>query len=193
VEEKQEEVVAAMQDELVGIRESTTGKPDEKLHGSEVLLSPEVQQRHKTLRTPLWQYLHNSRPSVALTAPLIYLCFIPFSMLDILITLYQAVSFPIYGIPTVRRKNYLVFDRGKLHYLNGIERINCRYCSYANGLIAYVREIAARTEQHWCPIKHSRPLPKPHARYADFLPYGDAAAYRTRVEEVRSNFGDVKQ
>jgi hypothetical protein len=36
-----------------------------------------------------------------------------------------------------------------------IEKINCAYCSYANGAIASVREMASRTEIYWCPIKHA--------------------------------------
>jgi hypothetical protein len=62
---------------------------------------------------------------------------------------------------------------------------NCVYCGYANGVLAYVREIAARTEQYWCPIKHARPIPAPHARYRVFLEYGDARAYRQELPKVR--------
>lgn len=42
-----------------------------------------------------------------------------------------------------------------LSYLNAIEKLNCVYCGYGNGVIAYGREIIARTEQFWCPIKHA--------------------------------------
>jgi hypothetical protein len=52
--------------------------------------------------------------------------------------------------PKVRRSDYIILDRQKLRYLNSIERLNCAYCGYANGAIAYVQEIAGRTEQHWC-------------------------------------------
>ena len=50
----------------------------------------------------------------------------------------------------------------------GLLDINCIYRSYANGLCSYVTEVAARTEQHWCPIKHARRLrnvtaPRPDA------------------------------
>ena len=41
----------------------------------------------------------------------------------------------------------MVIDRYALSYLNVIEKLNCVYCEYVNGLIAYVQEIAARTEQ----------------------------------------------
>ena len=55
---------------------------------------------------------------------------------------YQAICFPVYKIPKVRRRDYLVFDRHHLAYLNIIEKINCAYCSYANGAIAFMREVA---------------------------------------------------
>lgn len=34
-----------------------------------------------------------------------------------------------------------------------MEKVNCVYCSYFNGLMSYLREIAGRTEQYWCPIR----------------------------------------
>ena len=111
--------------------------------------------------------------------------------LDLFVTVYQAVCFPIYGIPKVDRKACIVFDRGRLGYLNSLERLNCIYCSYAIGICAYVTEIAARTEQHWCPIKHAKRLLAPHSRYQHFLDYGDAERYRREIQEVRSDFSDV--
>lgn len=47
-------------------------------------------------------------------------------------------------------------DLQKLVYLNGIEKFNCLSCGYGYGVISYTREIIARTEQYWCPIKHAR-------------------------------------
>jgi len=85
----------------------------------------------------------------------------------------------------VRRRRYVVIDRHTLAYLNGIEKVNCVYCGYANGVIAYVREIAARTEQYWCPIRHARHIPAPHARYPLFFDYGDAKAYRHDLPKMR--------
>ena len=85
-----------------------------------------------------------------------------------------------------RRRDYFVLDRYRLGYLNAIEKVNCTYCSYANGLIAYIREIAARTEQYWCPIKHGRRVRSPHSRYALFADFGDAAGYRARSGKLRT-------
>jgi hypothetical protein len=116
----------------------------------------EVLRRHRELRTRLSTYLLNARPLVVLTAPVIYVVIVPLVLLDLFVTIYQRVCFPVYGVPKVNRGDYLIFDRHHLAYLNALEKLNCAYCSYANGLIAYVREIAGRTEQYWCPIKHAR-------------------------------------
>jgi hypothetical protein len=163
-----------------------------ELRKRKVWFSNEIRIEHARLKESLWRYIRNSRFFVALTSPFIYSCVIPFMILDVFVTVYQAFSFPIYGIPKARRSDYIIFDRGKLCYLNFLERVNCAYCSYANGLMAFVVEVAARTEQHWCPIRHAHRIPHPHDRYAHFLSYGDAKAYRARIEEVRTDFQDVQ-
>ena len=134
----------------------------------------------------------HSRTLVVLTSPLIYLMVIPFA-LDLFITTYQAICFPVYGVPRVARTDYIGFDRGHLAHLNVLERFNCFYCSYANGLIACVREIAARTEQSCCPIRHAQRLRSPHSCYPHFLDYGDAGTYSRQIEMVRCDFADVKR
>lgn len=85
----------------------------------------------------------------------------------------------------MNRSQYIVLDRHRLGYLNWIEALNCGYCAYANGVIAYVREIASRTEEYWCPIKHALKVVDPHQRYYEFLEFGDADGYRTRLDQFR--------
>ena len=82
-------------------------------------------------------------------------------------------------------------DRRKLSYLNSIERWNCVYCEYVNGVLAYAQEITGRTEQYWCPIKHALRLRTMHRRYSHFLDHGDAEQYRQRIEQVRRDFDDL--
>jgi hypothetical protein len=123
------------------------------------------------------------------TLPIIYSLAVPFALVDLWVTLYQWVCFPIYGISMVRRRSYMVIDRHRLGYLNAVERANCLYCSYANGVIAYVREVASRTEQYWCPIKHGRRLRAPHPRYQHFVDYGDAEGYRRELPALRRELG----
>jgi hypothetical protein len=150
----------------------------------------EILRRHRELRTRLSTYIIHAHPMVVLTAPVIYALIVPLALLDLFVTIYQAVCFPVYGIAKVRRGDYLVFDRRHLAYLNALEKLNCAYCSYANGLIAYVREIAGRTEQYWCPIKHARRVIGAHARYANFEDYGDAEAYRQRLAHLQTEDKD---
>jgi hypothetical protein len=143
-------------------------------------------EKHRLLKARLWSYVFGARPLLILTAPVIYSLIIPLVLLDLFAALYQAVCFPVYGIPRVRRRDYLAFDRGQLAYLNAIEKLNCEYCAYANGLVAYVREIASRTEEYWCPIKHARRVLGAHSRYGSFVDYGDGDAYRHDLERLRT-------
>ena len=113
--------------------------------------------------------------------------------LDFVAVLFQFICFPVYGIPKVPRKDYVVMDRWKLSYLNSIEKWNCVYCEYVNGVLAFVQEIAGRTEQYWCPIKHALRAKNTHSRYSHFLDYGDADQYRQRLEQVRRDFNDLKK
>jgi hypothetical protein len=151
-----------------------------------------VLAEHRSLKQWLPSYLLHSSVLAYVTAPVIYSGIVPFWLLDLFLTIYQGICFPVYGIPKVRREDYIVFDRARLKYLNLLERFNCWFCSYGNGLFAYAIEVAARTEQHWCPIKHAARLRAPHSRYGHFLDYGDARRYRQEVETVRNDFVDLK-
>ncbi len=161
-------------------------------HGR-IIFGQELLRRHRELQVKLSSYLLNARPLVVVTAPIIYSLIVPFVLLDLFVMLYQATCFPAYGIPKVRRGDYIVFDRGHLAYLNAIEKLNCAYCSYANGLIAYVREVASRTEEYWCPIKHAHRVIGAHARYSGFEDYGDAEAYRSQLERHRASLKNVER
>lgn len=141
-------------------------------------------------RISVWNYVKAARLGHVLTAPVIYGLIVPLLLLDILITLYQQICFRVYGIERVRRSEYIIIDRGHLAYLNAIEKLNCLYCGYANGLIEYVREIGARTEHYWCPIKHARRSPEPHRLTKEFVDYGDADAYRERLRRLRDQFNE---
>ena len=106
------------------------------LEKGRAIFEEEILRRHRELRTRLSIYILNARPLVVLTAPIIYSLIVPLVLLDLFVTIYQAICFPVYGIPKARRRDYLIFDRHHLAYLNALEKFNCAYCSYANGLIA---------------------------------------------------------
>ncbi len=148
--------------------------------------------RHKEYAKHLFDYITNAKIKNILTTPFIWICIVPVVLMDITISLYQAICFPLYGIPKVKRQDYIVFDRQYLNYLNIIEKINCAYCSYVNGLFGYLQEIAGRTEQYWCPIKHARRIKNLHSRYQKFIDYGDAKTYRVNSEAIRRDFNDLE-
>ncbi|HTK28774.1 MAG TPA: hypothetical protein VL309_04450 [Vicinamibacterales bacterium] len=140
---------------------------------------------HRRLKQSLPSFFRESDLANIATAPVIYSLIVPVAMLDAWVSLYQLVCFRAYGIARVRRGDYIVFDREHLAYLNGIEKLNCMYCSYANGVFGYTREIAGRTEQYWCPIRHAKRVRAPHSHYRRFVDYGDAEGYRRRLLQLR--------
>jgi hypothetical protein len=140
---------------------------------------------HRLLRLGVVKFLGGAAPAVVVSAPVIYSLIIPLVIVDAWVSAYQAICFRAYGLPRVKRGDYIAFDRQKLAYLNVIEKLNCDFCAYANGVVAYVREISSRTEQYWCPIKHAVKITDPHRRYYEFLEYGDAEGYRARLDDFR--------
>jgi hypothetical protein len=150
-----------------------------------VLRDAVVRLAHRRWRRSLWSVITGTDLATVASAPVVYSLVVPFAVLDGWVAVYQAICFRAWGIRRVRRRDFIAIDRHKLAYLNGLEKLNCLYCSYVNGLLAYVGEVAARTEQYWCPIKHARRLRGTHLRYAQFVGYGDASGYRKRLEPLR--------
>jgi len=145
----------------------------------------EVRKLQRRYKIGSIKYLAGAKLGHILSAPVIYTLVFPLILLDIMVTLYQHICFRIYGMQRVKRSDYIVIDRQHLAYLNLIEKMNCSFCGYANGLIEYTREVGARTEQYWCPIKHSRRTPEPHQLSGQFVDYGDADEYKKRLDELR--------
>lgn len=162
-----------------------------QVHAKRVQFTAAAKAQHQALRVSLHHYVRNSRFLVIVTSPIIWLCLLPIVIADLVGSFYQWICFPIYGIPKVRRSDYLNFDRHQLTYLNLAEKLSCEYCAYVNGILAYATEIAARTEQHWCPIKHAGCVKCAHSRYKKFIDFGDAKKYRAKIETIRRDFHDV--
>lgn len=137
-------------------------------------------------RAPLLAYVLRGDLLTLVTAPLIYSLIVPFVLVDVWVAIYQAICFRAWGVVRVRRREFFAIDRHRLGYLNALEKAHCVYCSYVNGVIAYAREVAARTEQYWCPIRDGGNARGRHDRYAEFAPYGDGAAYREALPSLRA-------
>ncbi|MGM0632591.1 MAG: hypothetical protein ACQETO_05385 [Pseudomonadota bacterium] len=164
-----------------------------EIRGRTIRFRKEVARRHRSQMRRLLSYLRHARLRHVISVPVIWLCLLPALFMDLVVNFYQAVCFPLYGIPKARRRDYVVMDRHNLKYLNVIEKINCLYCGYFNGVIAFTREVGARTEQYWCPIKHAANLKEVHSRYHRFMEFGDADTYESEVEVIRRAFDDVRK
>jgi len=163
-----------------------------QIKGKRVEFEQSIKETHRRLKTNFFRWLVLNRPQNLITGPIIYSMIIPLLITDFFVTFFQWTCFPIYGIKKVRRGDYIVFDRQQLNYLNFIEKFHCTYCAYGNGMIAYISEVIARTEQYFCPIKHARKILGTHARYARFLEYGDAENYEEKLEEYRKALNKEK-
>ena len=179
--------IRELEDNLEQEFERSRARYEVQFRGKIAEFRKEVVAQHKRLRMGLIQFFRTAGFWSILATPVIYSMFIPLALLDIWITLYQHICFRAYGIPRIRRSKYIVLDRQHLAYLNFIEKLNCIYCGYGNGVIAYAREIAGRTEQYWCPIKHAVRIRDPHRRYLKFLDYGDAEGYRRKLQNYRKD------
>tara|TARA_R110002012_G_scaffold170622_1_gene335141 strand:- start:24 stop:614 length:591 start_codon:yes stop_codon:yes gene_type:complete len=169
--------IRALQDQLQDEFERRSAAFRYRLENGRVVFEEEARRRHREFRISLIDFLRQTRPLVVLVAPVIYSLIIPFMLLDIFVTIYQRVCFPVYGIQRVRRSDFICIDRHHLAYLNALQKFNCVYCGYCNGLISYIQEIAGRTEAYWCPIKHAARVGAQHAYYAEFVDYGDGEAF----------------
>lgn len=157
-----------------------------------VQFEAEVLAQQRRFKEGVLKYVLTADWRHVLSVPFIYPVLLPMLWLDAFVTLYQWVCFPLYRIPRVKRSDYFVFDRTHLAYLNVLEKINCAYCSYGNGLAAYVREVVGLTEQYWCPIKHARRVMQAHPYYSGFVDYGDAQNYRDQLQQLRQQLQQIK-
>ena len=146
----------------------------------------EIVEQQRRFKAGLLAYVFGAELRHVASAPIIYALVFPLLLLDLSVTLYQFICFPLYRIPRVKRRDHFYFDRTHLAYLNLLEKFNCAYCSYGNGLASYVCEIVARTEQYWCPIKHARRVLQAHPYYGGFADFGDAEGYRNELKTLRA-------
>lgn len=157
-----------------------------RIEGKRIVFEQTIRDAHRKIRLGVFRWFLTVRPQNYFTMPIVYGMALPLLLLDLCVSFYQLTCFPVYRIARVKRADYIVYDHHLLAYLNIIEKAHCLYCSYAVGLLAYAGEIVARTEQYFCPIKHARKVLAAHARYDQFLRYGDEHNFHRKLEEFRS-------
>lgn len=164
-----------------------------RFEGAKIKFEQQIEEANRKLKVNLFHWFRASSPRNLASAPFIYAMIIPFMFLDLCISIYQLICFPLYQIAKVNRHKYIMIDRHHLSYLNSMEKLNCVYCGYVNGLIGYMREITARTEQYWCPIKHAQKILDPHRRYARFADFGDPKEFHQHVNRMRDLVREIKK
>ncbi len=174
-----------LEDELERKLEAQRSELQYRMEKKRAVFEESVLRRHRAIRTGLLTFLRHSPLATLIVAPAVYGLILPLVLLDLSVYVFQLFCFTAWGMERVRRSDHVIVDRHRLAYLNGIEKLNCAYCGYANGVIAYAREAASRSEQYWCPIKHALRVRTPHQRYRRFVNYGDAEGFRARLDALR--------
>jgi len=146
-----------------------------------------LEKQRKNMKS-LWQWFREIPLSHLLSSPLIYAMIIPAFFLDVMLFLYVKVVGKVFKFDFPKRNMYIVFDRQYLGYLNIMEKLNCMYCSYFNGLMAYASAIASRTEYYFCPIKHAKKIAYDHKYYNRYFSYGDEDRYQEKLKKLRKEF-----
>lgn len=178
--------LVSLEDELERKLEAQRSRFRYRIEKERAVFEEEVLRQHRKIRTGILTFLRRSPLAALVVAPAVYGLILPLVLMDVSVTVFLWVCFPAWGMERVRRADYVILDRHRLAYLNGIEKLNCAYCGYANGVIAYAREAASRSEQYWCPIKHALRVRAPHPRYRRFVDYGDAEGFRAQLDTLRA-------
>lgn len=160
--------------------------------GKKIVFLQEFRKKNISFKIPAWKYAVPQNIRHLLSMPFIYMMIVPVLILDVFITLYQTTAFQLYHIPKTKRRDFIIYDRQFLDYLNWIQKLNCRYCTYANGLFAYAVEIAGRTERYWCPIKAAHKPKFHHGWYSDFADYGNPEEWKTKFNNENA-FEDINE
>jgi hypothetical protein len=182
-----------LEDELERKLEARRAEFQYRIEEKRAVFEKSAIRQHKLIKIGLLTFLRKSPLAALVVAPAVYGLIVPLVFLDLGVHLFQLVCFSAWGMERLKRSDYIIVDRHRLAYLNGIEKLNCAYCGYANGVIAYAREAASRSEQYWCPIKHALRVRSPHQRYRGFIDYGDAHGFRSRLDELRREARKAKK
>ncbi len=99
----------------------------------------------------------------------IYSMIIPIVILDISMTIYQWMYFTAMGIPKIKKNQFVVMERWDLNKLSNWQKLNCVYCEYVNGILAFAKAVGNQTEVYSCAIRHNHAL-KDHGYEKQFYP-----------------------
>ena len=157
-----------------------------EIRNGSVHFEKEMIENQKENMMHLWAWFREIPFVQLLSAPVVYMMVLPALLLDVMLFVYTNVVSRVFKIRFGKRSDYLVFDRQYLGYLNVVEKLNCLYCAYFNGLMQYASAVAGRTEFYFCPIKHAKKIAYKHEFYDAFLPYGEGKEYQKNLKDLRN-------
>ncbi len=110
---------------------------------------------------PRQDYYYRNTPLVmgAIMLTISWFLALPLVLLDLYTMFYHWSYFGYFDFPKVKRADFVRFDRLNLSKLTVFQKINCLYCEYANGVIAYIKTVINCTEIYSCAIKYQYPRP----------------------------------
>jgi len=149
-----------------------------RIEWRKIIWNKERKEELKKYKKSAWDSLFSATVREIISFPFIWMMLIPAFFLDLCLFIYQNTAIRLYKIPLAKRSDYIVFDRSQLAYLNWIQKIDCIYCSYFNGLMQYSVEVAWRTEKYWCPIKHATKKHWTHNWEIYFAEYWDSKEFK---------------
>jgi len=180
--------IKSKKDELYNEYKKLRKKYDFTFKNWKVVFTQKAKNIQKWFRTPLKSYAVPKNLRHFISMPFIYGMIFPGLFLDLTLFMYQQTAFRLYRIPLVKRSDYIQFDRKHLDYLNFIQKINCLYCSYMNGLFSYAVEVWGRTEKYWCPIKAARKRKWGHSWEEHFADYWDPEWFKKAFNSNKEFF-----
>ena len=148
-----------------------------------VIFLQKFKKRNKEFRIPTWKYAIPKNIRHIISMPFIYMMIVPAGLLDLFLIMYNRTALPLYRISPVKRSDHFIYDRQFLDYLNIIQKINCFYCSYVNGLFSFASEIGAQTERYWCPLKAAKNPKFHHSLYKEFADYGNPEEWNEKFNK----------
>lgn len=187
------EEIEDRKNELIWEYEKLRKKYDFSLERGKIKFSDTARRYQKKFKIPLSHYLIPKHFFHFLSIPFIYGMIVPALFLDICLFVYQNTAHRLYGIPLVRRWEYFCYDRKHLEYLNFMQKFNCIYCSYVNGLFSFAVEVAGRTEKYWCPIKAAKAKSWTHDWEKYFADYGDPKKFQQQFNSNKEYFKNHKK
>ncbi|MBU0960347.1 MAG: hypothetical protein KKH60_02385, partial [Proteobacteria bacterium] len=88
-----------------------------EVRDKKVRFQKDVKEKNRLLLKTIRRYINDATLLNILSGPVIWSCLLPALFLDLVVSIFQMICFPVYCIPKVKRSDYILFDRQYLSYL----------------------------------------------------------------------------